>query len=240
MIGVYIDVTERRQAEDHKSLLISELDHRVKNILACVGVVVQRSRECSTSMDEFFESLDGRLRSLANTHALLSRARWQGVSLAELVHGELAPFMKDGNTLVEGINVTLAPEAAQPLAMVLHELTTNASKYGALSTSHGNVSVRWRWRLNGCPDSRLVLNWRETGGPPVVLNATGYGTSVIRDLLPYELGGTVDYNLAPDGACCTIEIPGKWLVMHPQKPVDASNRELTGHAASTRFISVEP
>jgi PAS domain S-box-containing protein len=99
MLGVYIDITERKQAEDHKSLLIAELDHRVKNILACVAVIAQHTRDATKSMDDFLKLLNGRLHSLANTHALLSRNRWHCVSLAELVRGELAPWMQEGNTL---------------------------------------------------------------------------------------------------------------------------------------------
>jgi two-component system, chemotaxis family, CheB/CheR fusion protein len=98
------------------------------------------------------------------------------------------------------------------MAMVLHELATNAAKYGALSNGHGQVVVRWRMQSNGGPDTNLVLEWWETGGPPVAApNGTGYGTSVIRDLIPFELGGIVDYVLARDGARCRLEIPSKWL-----------------------------
>ena len=98
------------------------------------------------------------------------------------------------------------------MAMVLHELATNAAKYGALSNGHGRVSVRWRMQSNGGSGSKLVLEWWETGGPPVAApNAAGYGMSVIRDLIPFELGGAVDYVLARDGVHCSLEIPSKWL-----------------------------
>jgi len=212
MVGVYIDITERRQAEDHKSLLIAELDHRVKNTLACVAALAHSTRDTAKSMDDFVRVLDGRIQSLANTHSLLSRNRWQGVSIAELVREELAPCMKDGNTLIDGPDTILAAEATQPVSMVLHELATNAAKYGALSNSHGRVSVFWRKPSNGDARSKLVLEWLEAGGPPVsVPRHTGYGTSVIRDLIPYELGGTVDYELAGEGVWCRVEIPAKWM-----------------------------
>jgi PAS domain S-box-containing protein len=211
MTGVYIDVTERRKAEDHKNLLIAELDHRVKNVLACVAAVAQRSRECSRSADEFLDVLNGRINSLANAHALLSRGRWEGVCLGELVRSELAPSTSDGSNLIDGPHVVLAAEATQPLAMVLHELATNATKYGALSNSHGRVSVRWDRETNRSRD-RLALEWLETGGPPVgVPGPSGYGSSVIRDLIPYELGGSVEYVFAPEGVRCRVEIPAKWL-----------------------------
>jgi PAS domain S-box-containing protein len=211
MTGVYIDVTERRKAEDHKSLLIAELDHRVKNVLACVAAVARHSREYSKSGDEFIDVLNGRINALANTHALLSRSRWEGVGLGELVRTELAFWTKAKSALIEGPEIDLAAEATQPVAMVLHELTTNAAKYGALSSAHGRVSVRWQRPAKGHSNAKLVLEWLETGGPPVAApNAAGFGTSVIRDVIPYELGGTVYYELKREGARCRLEIPAKW------------------------------
>ena len=211
-IGSCIDITERKQAEDHKGLLVAELDHRVKNTLACVAAIAEQTRATSNSMDEFLEVLRGRIRSLANTHARLSLNRWQGVDLAELVRGELAPCMRDGNTLIDGPAVDVSADSVQTVAIVLHELTTNAAKYGALSNGSGRISVRWHWQPNGGAPDGLVLEWCETGGPPVVApSVPGYGTSVIRDLIPYELGGTVDYVLAADGVRCKLEIPAKWL-----------------------------
>jgi two-component sensor histidine kinase len=211
MVGVSIDVTEQKQSEDHKTLLVSELDHRVKNTLSCVAAIAEQTRATSNSMDEFLDVLRVRIGSLANTHALLSLNRWHGVDLAELVRGELAPCMRDGNTLIDGPAIDLSADSVQTVAIVLHELATNAAKYGALSNCSGRISVRWQWQpVGGSPDG-MVLEWCETGGPPVAPSVPGYGTSVIRDLIPYELGGTVDYVLAADGVCCKLEIPAKWL-----------------------------
>jgi two-component sensor histidine kinase len=212
MMGVYIDVTERRIAEEHKNLLIAELDHRVKNVLACVAAIAQQSRECSKSADHFLDVLNGRILSLASAHALLSRSRWEGVSVGELVRSELAGCTNECNHLIEGPDIVLAAEATQPLAMVLHELTTNATKYGALSSRWGRVSVRWGRQTSCNSQVCLALEWRETGGPPIAGRVpSGYGSSVIRDLIPYELGGSVDYVLAPEGVRCRIEVPAKWL-----------------------------
>jgi len=212
MIGVFIDVTERRQAENQKSLLIAELDHRVKNILAYVAAVAEQTRDTTNSKDDFVKVLEGRIRSLAKTHSILSRNRWQGVSITELVHGELAACMKDGNTQIDGPDVELAAKAAQSLSMVLHELATNAAKHGALSNCDGRVSVRWRKHYDGAATSKLVLDWREAGGPPVaVTDHVGYGTSVIREIIPYELGGTVDHEFLTEGVRCRVEIPATWL-----------------------------
>jgi PAS domain S-box-containing protein len=231
MTGVYIDVTERRKSEDHKNLLIAELDHRVKNVLACVAAVAQRSRECSRSSDEFLEVLNGRISSLANAHALLSRSHWEGVELGELVRSELAPCMIDGSNLIDGPDIVLAAEATQPLSMVLHELATNATKYGALSTRSGRVSVCWE-RQSSSHDA-LTLEWRETGGPTIVApGPSGYGSSVIRDLIPYELGGSVDYVLAPGGVRCRVEIPPRWLSNCLRQGANRAERARQSHAVS--------
>lgn len=210
-IGATIDVTELRAAEEHKSMLIAELDHRVKNTLATVSAVANRTRDDNASLEDFLEAFDGRIRSLADTHTLLSRNSWHGVALADLVRNELAPCMKNDNTVVEGPEVQLSAEAAQTIAMVVHELATNALKYGAFSNSVGRVYVRWQRIANG--SGALRLEWQETDGPSVATStACGYGTSVIRDLIPYELEGTVDHSLPASGARCTFEIPDRWLV----------------------------
>jgi len=221
--GVNIDVTERKQSEDHKALLIAELDHRVKNVLACVTAIAQHASESSASTSEFLASLNGRIQSLANAHILLSQSRWQGVDLAVLVRTELAPCTRNGNTIISGPRLRVAAEAAPTLAMVLHELATNAAKYGALSNSSRRVSVRWLWEANGSEPRWLSLEWRETGGPPVETSDTsGYGTTVIRHLIPYELGGIVDYVLAPGGVRCQLKIPSTWLSDSP-RPYSALN-----------------
>lgn len=212
VVGVNIDVTERKRAERHQRALNAELDHRVKNVLASVAAVAQRTREDSGSMDEFLQLFDGRIQSMANAHALLSRSHWEGVSLADLVYNELAPCVTEGNASVEGPKVLLSPEATQPIAIVLHELVTNASKYGALTTPQGRILVRWDWRQETQAQGRLFVEWVETGGPPVVIpSQPGYGTSAIRNLVPYELGGTVDLVFDAKGLRCSIELPSKCI-----------------------------
>jgi two-component sensor histidine kinase/PAS domain-containing protein len=212
LLSVIRDNTEKKRAEEHQKLLIAELDHRVKNVLAAVAAVLQRTREGSASMDEFLSAIDGRIRSMADTHALLSRGRWQGVNLAHLVRQELAPCVAAANTTVEGPDILLTADAAQAVALVLHELVTNAAKYGALSSQKGHVSVQWDQRANGDVLGELVIDWKEDGGPPVPASiSSGYGTSVIKEFIPYELGGVVDLVFAPEGVRCRLEIPGKWL-----------------------------
>jgi two-component sensor histidine kinase len=206
--GLTLDITERKRAEEHQRLLVAELDHRVKNVLARVAVVAMYTRQGSSSMDEFVRALDGRIQSMAAAHALLSQNRWQGVALTDLVHRQLAPYTTHANTTIGGPEITLTAEATQAAAMVLQELVTNALKYGALSTPNGRVSVTWERPSDPDGVARLLITWRETGGPPTVApTGSGYGTSLIRDLIPHELGGTVDLAFTAAGVCCTIEIP---------------------------------
>ena len=208
VLATVIDISERKRAEEHQNMLMAELDHRVKNVLAGVAAVVKSTRQGSSSMDEFVRTLDGRIQSMATAHSLLSQSRWQGVGLADLVRNQLAPYATDANMTIGGTEVMLTAAATQAVAMVLHELVTNAAKYGALSTPGGRVSVSWDRRPNADATANLKIVWRELGGPPIAAGIqSGYGTSLIRDLIPHELGGTVDLVLASDGACCSIEIP---------------------------------
>jgi two-component sensor histidine kinase len=210
--GLTRDITERKALEEDKNLLIAELDHRVKNVLATVSVVASRTQETSHSMADFVTALDGRIRSMATTHELLSYRRWHGIPLAELVQRELAPYATGSNTQIEGPDVMLTAKVGQAIAMVFHELATNAAKFGALSATGGRVCVRWSHKRNGHAHSLLSIHWEERGGPNVVPQTrSGYGTSVIRDLVPYELGGTVDLVHAPEGVRCRLEIPAHWL-----------------------------
>jgi PAS domain S-box-containing protein len=208
--GLTRDITEHKRAEERQRLLVRELDHRVKNVLASVATVAQRTREGSASMDEFLQTFDGRIQAMANAHALLSRSHWEGVSLVELARNELAPCVGEGTASLEGPDVLLTSEATQAIAIVLHELVTNASKYGALSTPHGRITVRWDWR--GAKEW-LSLQWIEAGGPAVAAapGQTGYGTRAIRQLIPHELGGTVDLTFDTGGLRCRIELPSKCI-----------------------------
>jgi PAS domain S-box-containing protein len=206
------DITERKELEDHKSTLISELDHRVKNVLATVSTIASRTQETSSSMPEFVTALDGRIKSMATTHELLSNRRWQGIPLAELVRRELAPYATTSNTRIDGPDVVLSAEAGQTLAMVFHELATNAAKFGAISVKPGRVTVRWNFRQNGHAESWLCIRWAESGGPRVVPpTRSGFGTSVVRELIPYELSGTVELMHPPEGVRCNLQIPAHWL-----------------------------
>lgn len=208
VVGVSIDMTERKQVEEQQRKLVAELDHRVKNVLATVQAVAAHTMDTSSSMEHFVAALDGRIRSMGSTHELLSHRHWLGIPLAELVQRELAPYATGSNAEIGGPDVMLSAEAGQTMGMVLHELVTNAAKYGALSVASGRVSITWRLALNGTASHRLIFTWRETGGPLVRgQSKSSYGMHVVRELIPYELGGTVDYVLSPEGARCQMDIP---------------------------------
>lgn len=205
--GVVRDITQRKSAEEHQELLIAELDHRVKNVLAQVAVVATSTRQASRSIDDFVQSLDGRIQSMAAAHTLLSKSGWQNVGLDVLVRNQLAAYMTDANITIGGPAVMLASAEIQAVARVLHELATNAAKYGALSSVDGRVSLTWDYQSNGRA-TKLILLWRELGGPPVPSNVQpSYGTNLIRNLIPHELGGAVELIFAATGARCRIEIP---------------------------------
>jgi PAS domain S-box-containing protein len=205
--GIVRDITERRRTEEHQALLVAELDHRVKNILAQVAVVASSTRQGSRSIDEFLQSLDGRIQSMAAAHNLLSKSGWQSVGLDALVHNQLAPYTVGANVTISGTDVALPSATIQALARVLHELATNAAKYGALSVPSGQVSVSWD-RKPDRDGANLILVWQEQGGPPVKSEVqSSYGTNLIRNLIPHELGGKVDLIFASQGVSCRIEIP---------------------------------
>jgi two-component sensor histidine kinase len=193
-----------RRYEQHQRQLIAELDHRVKNVLAQVDRVASSTSAGNRSIKDFIPSFRGRIQSMAASHNLLSESSWRSVALGNLVFTELAPYATDTNLKITGTDVMPSAET-QALAKVLHELTTNAVKYGALSMPDGQVSVSWDHKPNGQART-LVLEWREVGGPPVVSKVqSSYGTDLIRNLIPHELGGAVDLMFAAEGVNCRIE-----------------------------------
>jgi PAS domain S-box-containing protein len=204
--GVLRDITRRKRSEERQRLLVGELDHRVKNILAQVAVVAASTRRDSRSIDDFLGSLSGRIQSMAIAHTLLSEAGWHAVGLDALICKLLAPYVAGTNVTISGPDVVLDSAKIQAVARVLHELATNAAKYGALSIPSGQVAVNWDLKPNGAV-THLHLVWRELGGPPVTsAHPSSYGTNLIRNLIPHELGGTVDLMFAKTGVSCRIEI----------------------------------
>jgi len=205
--GIVRDITERKRTEGHQALLVAELDHRVKNILAQVAVVASSTRQGSRSIDEFLRSLDGRIQSMAAAHSLLSKSGWQSAGLNTLVRNQLAPYATGASVTISGTDIALPPAKIQAVARVLHELATNAAKYGALSIPGGQVSVSWDCKPDGKP-TKLTLIWREFSGPPVASEIqSSYGIDLIRNLIPHELGGMVDLEFPAEGVSCKIEFP---------------------------------
>jgi two-component sensor histidine kinase len=204
--GLGVDITELKQAEIRQDILVAELDHRVKNVLAQVAAVVASTSQASRTIDAFLQSVSGRIQSMAAAHMLLSKSSWQSVGLDSVVRSQLAPYTTDTNVAISGIDVMLTAAQVQALARVLHELVTNAVKYGALSVSGGQVSVRWD-RKSGREGTTVALVWQELNGPPVRPDVqSSYGTSLIRNLIPHELGSKVDLVFAPEGVSCRIEL----------------------------------
>ncbi|MCX7365762.1 MAG: response regulator [Alphaproteobacteria bacterium] len=161
--GVTVDMTERKRAEERQVLLAREVDHRAKNTLAVVLSMLRLTK--ARTMPEFVAAVEGRIHALAVTHNLLSASRWEGANLGQIVEEELAPYQtrRRNRIVTEGPSILLQPATAQAVALALHELATNAAKYGALSSEAGTLQVQWAFT-----DNALSLDWRETGGPPAV------------------------------------------------------------------------
>src|SRR5262249_13686891 len=160
---------------------------------ALVAVVAKQTGQSSNSIDTFVHALEGRIQAMADAHVLLSQSHWRGVDIADLARRQLAPYTSKAKVFIDGPHIILSAAAAQALAMGLHELTANAVKYGALSSPHGKVWVRWEGRVAGDGVVRVAFSWRESIGPPVTApKRCGHGTNLIRNLIPHELGGTVD------------------------------------------------
>ena len=206
--GVVQDITERKRAEERQHLLIRELHHRVKNTLATVQAIVGSTARTASGIEEFYESFVGRIVSLAQTHNLLTEDYWQKASLAELLRNELGPY-DDGKARVtlRGPPVELTSEAAVPIGMAIHELTTNAVKHGALSTPGGSVEVVWQV-LEEEEVSRLVFAWTERGGPPVrVPTRQGFGSRLLQRVLATQLQADVQMDFDPEGIRFAMSVP---------------------------------
>ncbi|WP_119680904.1 response regulator [Indioceanicola profundi] len=212
MVVQMVDVTERRRAEQRQAILMAELSHRVKNTLATVNSIAAQTRQRhQQDTDAFWAAFSGRLQALSNTHNLLARHHWGEVELAQLLTSEAAPYRDEqrGNLRLDGPPVQLSPKAALALGMAVHELATNAAKYGAFSTPEGRVDLSWT--IDAAAEEgkeRLLITWRETGGPPVSPpSRSGFGSRLIRSGLAYELGGSTKQDFRPEGLRVTMNVP---------------------------------
>ncbi|UVF21792.1 PAS domain-containing protein [Microvirga terrae] len=204
--GVCVDITERKRAEEHRELLINELNHRVKNTLATVQSIASQSLRNAETTEAARSAMEARLLALSRAHDVLTRENWEGAGLVEIVREALAPYRHDReNRLhVEGPDVRLSPRMALAIAMALQELATNAVKYGALSNASGEVRVAWVVEQKG--EKRLRFSWTETGGPPVKApRRRGFGTRLIERSLAQDLNGEAHITFAPTGIICTVD-----------------------------------
>jgi PAS domain S-box-containing protein len=197
------DISERVRAEAQINLLAREAEHRAKNLLATVQATVHLSQ--SDTPEGLKRAIEGRIQALSNVHRLFVESRWAGAEIESLIKDELAPYSgdKDMRVRIDGPQHLLEPVAAQAIAVALHELATNAAKYGALSVSNGQVHVIWSRE----PESRLVLRWTETGGPPVTPpTRRGFGTRVLENMIQRQLNGEIRREWRAEGLVCEIII----------------------------------
>lgn len=206
-INVLVDITDRKQADEEQKLLIDELNHRVKNTLATVQSISLHTHR--STPEAFVERFEDRLLALSKAHDLLTRRRWTGVGLGELLEQELAPYSDadQSRIVLDGPELTLSARTGLALGMVLHELVTNAAKYGALSADGGRVQVAWSQEQDG---SRKILNirWIESGGPAVEApTRRGFGRQLIERNVTRDLGGQADLQFLPRGLRCLVSVP---------------------------------
>ncbi|GJD44978.1 hypothetical protein AFCDBAGC_2847 [Methylobacterium cerastii] len=222
LIGLVADVTDQRLAEERQALLIRELHHRVKNTLATVQAIVGSTARTASSIDSFYEAFVGRIKSLAHTHSVLTEATWQTADLRTLLLSELRPYAEaqtregeagegdgalDGRITLDGPDTALPSEIAVPIGMAIHELTTNAAKYGALSNRRGRISVAWTI-LSGGSAGMLHFAWRESGGPPVEPpRRQGFGSRLLQRVLTTQVQAEVETLYAQDGFALTMLAP---------------------------------
>lgn len=201
--GVIADITERKRAEERQILLAEEVDHRARNVVAVVQSIMRLTR--ADTIEDYIGTLDGRIGALSNAHRLLAGSRWEGADLTRLVEEEFAPYRAAGNERVStrGPAVLLPPATAQTIALALHELATNAAKYGALSTDAGRVDLTWQTK-----SGKLELVWAESGGPEIALpDRRGYGSRAIIAGIERQLGGLVNFDWHASGLRCTLCVP---------------------------------
>lgn len=209
-----VDVTERKEGEAHLRLLLRELTHRSKNLLAVIQAMARQTANHAGSINAFLVQFGSRLQALAASHDLLVRESWYGASLGELIRSQLSSYL-DGAAVqvtIKGPAIALKPEAAQNLGLALHELAINAAKFGALSVPTGRVAITWTRRESGVGNA-LELDWREELGPKVkIRRKKGFGSMVIERNLARALDAEVNMDFDPDGLHCRIVIPASQIL----------------------------
>jgi PAS domain S-box-containing protein len=217
LFKVAADVTERREADSIRDALVAELNHRVRNNLSAVQALARQARSASTSVDDFERAFNARLMALSRAQDLLMRETWVAAPLMDVVADTLAPYAVagGGRVTIAGPDVRLSPNAAVTLALVFHELTTNAARFGALSAPEGRVAVDWSVGESSTGPA-IDLLWRETGGPTLSPpTRRGFGSRLIERGAPGELGGNARLAFDPTGVSCAIHLPLSRKIMIP-------------------------
>ncbi len=221
--GIVQDIGDQRAEDDRHRALMAELDHRVKNVLAAVQALALQTAKRTTSLDSFLTTFSGRLKAMASSNELLTAARWRGAAIAHLAAAELGGIAP-GQTRWEGPELFLTPRAANALSLALHELATNAVKYGALSTENGRVEVRW----NRIADGGFELFWTETGGPPVSPPThKGFGATLLGQVTGRELNGEAEIEYGRGGVRARLRAGAAAVVSRPDTvPEEPSPRKI--------------
>ena len=202
--GVDLDITERKQQDEHLRVVVGELQHRTNNLMAVVQSLAQQTLRGAQTLEDFSSTFSSRLLGLAQSTSLLAEEEWRGGRIDRLVQKQLAPFSEERRFSVSGPEVLLSPKAVQNLGLALHELCTNATKYGSLSVPDGRVEVTWEISAYG----PLLLRWRERGGPPVSPpTRKGFGRVVAEQAIESALNAQVSTVFAPDGLQWFLKLP---------------------------------
>jgi two-component sensor histidine kinase len=202
-----VDITERKEAEQRQKLLLDELNHRVKNTLASVQSVVIQAAKSASNVEAFRHAVEGRILAMSRAHDQLSRRSWADAELYELLKACIAPYLSKANVALDGSHTIVAPRIGLMLCMAIHELATNAAKYGALSTPAGRVDLSWSVEQER--DRRMLcLHWLERDGPLVTPpKRLGFGTRLLERGIQVELHGRTSIRYSRTGVACHIEIP---------------------------------
>lgn len=204
VVGVTQDVTEQRRLIEAQQLLMSELNHRVRNTLTTVLSLARQTATSATGIKDFIGAFQARIMALSGAHSLLTQRQWEAISLRELIDEVIAPHRSADVFTIEGPDCDLTPRQGLALSLGLHELATNAAKYGALTATSGRIDVRWT--IARSDPRRLMLTWAESGGPKVSRpKRRGFGSTLIERALPSDLDGEILLDFAPDGVRCTID-----------------------------------
>jgi two-component sensor histidine kinase len=205
-LAVTRDISERKRAEAQRTLLINELNHRVKNTLATVQAIAAQTMRGAPAGATLRQRFESRLIALSEAHSILTQENWEGAEIRQIIALALHAHAGTDRALIEGPPIRLSPKAAVAIAMGMHELATNAVNYGALSSQAGRVDVSWQ--IGEAEPAEFALQWRESGGPPVAKpSARGFGSRLIEHNLAYDLDGEARIDYRPEGLICSITSP---------------------------------